>query len=71
MHFFQIKYTEAILSSSTGKLRLFEITKMLVAVLKSRFIVLFIIFGTLSFPISEFTDWETSISHEISRYLKV
>jgi len=30
----QIKYTEAILSNSTGKLLWFEITKMLIAVLK-------------------------------------
>jgi len=29
---FQIKYTEAILSNSTRKLLLFEITKMLIAV---------------------------------------
>ena len=33
-HIFQIKYTEAILSNSTGKLLWFEITKMLIAVLK-------------------------------------
>jgi len=30
--FFQIKYAEAILSNSTRKLLLFEITKMLIAV---------------------------------------
>jgi len=48
---FQIKYTEAILSNSARKLLWFEITKMLIAVLKSKFIMLFfyIIFGTL-FP---------------------
>jgi len=51
--FFQIKYTEAILSNSTRKLLWFEITEMLIAVLKSKFIALFIIiFGTLSFPIA-------------------
>jgi len=50
--FFQIKYTEAILSNSTRKLLWFEISKMLTAVLKIKFIVLFIIiFGTFSFPI--------------------
>jgi len=44
---------EAILSNSTRKLLWFEIGKMLIAVLKSKFIVLFImIFGTLSFPIT-------------------
>ena len=50
--FFQVKYTEAILSNSTRKLLWFEITKMLIA-LKNKFIVLFIIiFGALSFPIA-------------------
>ena len=50
---FQIKYTDAILSNSTPELLWFEITKMLIAVLKHKFIMLFkkIIFGTLSFPI--------------------
>jgi len=33
-HIFQIKYTEAILSNSTGKLLWFEISKMLIVVLK-------------------------------------
>jgi len=52
-HIFLIKCTEAILSNSTRKLLWFEIGKMLIAVLKSKFIVLFImIFGTLSFPIT-------------------
>jgi len=32
------KYTEAILSNSTRKLLLFEITKMLIAVLETKFI---------------------------------
>ena len=49
---FQIKYTEADLSNSTQKLLWYEITKMLIAVLRNKFVVLFIIiFGTLSFPI--------------------
>jgi len=50
---FQIKYTDAILSNSTPELLWFEITKMLIAVLKHKFIMLFkkIIFGSLSFPI--------------------
>ena len=43
---------EAILSKSTRKLLWFEITKVPIAVLKNKFIVLFtIIFSTLSFPI--------------------
>ena len=47
---FQIKYTEAILSNGTRKLLWFEISKMPIAVLKSKFVALFIvIFGTLSF----------------------
>jgi len=37
----QIKYTEAVLSNSTRKLLSFEITKMLIAVLKNTFVVLF------------------------------
>ena len=45
------KYTHSILSNSTRKLLWFEITKMLVAVKKNKFIVLFIItFGTVLFP---------------------
>jgi len=48
---FQMNYTEAISSNSTRKLLWFETTKMLIAVLKSQFILLFvIIFGTFSFP---------------------
>jgi len=51
MHF-RIKYTEAILSNITWKLLPFEITKMLIALLKNKFIVPFyVIFGTLTFPI--------------------
>ena len=53
-YIFQIKYTEAILPNSTWKLLSFEIIKMLIAVLKIKFIVPFIItFGTLSFPVNE------------------
>jgi len=44
---------EATLSNSTRKLLWFEITKMLIAALKNKCIVLFnIIFGTLSFPMA-------------------
>jgi len=50
--YFQINYTEAILPNSSRKLLWFEITKMLIAVLKNKFTVLsVIIFGTLSFPV--------------------
>jgi len=42
-YIFLIKYTEATLSDSTRKLLWFEISKMLIAVLKHNFIVLFII----------------------------
>jgi len=51
-YIFQVKYTEAIVSNSTGKLLWFKITKVLIAVLKKhQFIVSFIIiFGRLSFP---------------------
>ena len=53
-YIFQIKYTQAILSNSTGKLSLFEISKMRIAVLENKFIVLLIaVFGTLSFPIAD------------------
>jgi len=52
-YIFQIKYTEAIYPNSTQKLFWFEISKMLNAVLKSKFIVLFIIIvGTISFPVT-------------------
>ena len=44
---------KAILSNSTRKLLRFDITKMLIAGLKNKFIVSFlIIFGTLQFPIA-------------------
>jgi len=65
--FFEIKYTEAILSNSTRKLFWFEITKILIARprpmasyraclasrgKKNKLIVLFIIIvGTFSFPV--------------------
>ena len=39
-YIFQIKYTEAILSDSSRKLLWFEISKMLIAVLKNKFVVL-------------------------------
>jgi len=52
-YIFQIKYTEAILSNSTRKLLWFEITIMLTAILRYKFIASFIIiFGTLSFPMA-------------------
>ena len=48
-YIFQTKYTETILSNSTGKLLWLEITEMLIAVKEKNFIVSFIaIFGTLS-----------------------
>jgi len=52
IYFFQIKYTESILSNTTRKPLRYEITKMLTAVSKkNKFVVLFaVIFGTLSFP---------------------
>jgi len=55
-YIFQIKYTKAILSNNTRKLLWFEITKMLIAVFKNKFIVSFIIFfGTSSLPMGLFT----------------
>ena len=49
--FFQIKYTEAILSNGTRELLWFEIIKILIAVFKNKFIASFvIIFGTTSIP---------------------
>ena len=48
IYFSNKKFTEAILSDSNQKLLWFEISKMLIAVLKDKFIVLsIIIFGTL------------------------
>ena len=48
IYFSNKKFTEAILSDSNQKLLWFEIRKMLIAVLKDKFIVLsIIIFGTL------------------------
>jgi len=47
-----MNYTKPISSNSTRKLLWFEISKMLIAVWKNKFIVLFIvIFGTLSSPV--------------------
>jgi len=46
---YRIKYTEALLSTSTRNLLRFEISKMLIAVLKNILVTSFaIIFGTLS-----------------------
>ena len=58
-----MKYTEAILSNSTRKLLWFEISKMLIAVLKRKFIVtfFFIIFGTLSFRMT----WISVVIHYV------
>jgi len=39
--FFQAKYTKAILSNKNRKLLWFEITKMLITVLKNKFIVIY------------------------------
>jgi len=50
LNFFQIKYTEAILSNGIRKLLWFEITKMLTVVLKIISLLFIIIFGALSFP---------------------
>jgi len=53
-YIFQIKYTKAMLSDSNWKLLCFEISKILIAVLKSKFIVLIIIvFCSLSFRVWE------------------
>ena len=52
MQFSNKIYTKAILSNSTRKLSRFEITKMPIAVIKDKFIVLFIIIvGTFSFRV--------------------
>jgi len=51
-----IKNTEGILSNSTWKLLWFEISKMLIAVKRNKFITLFIIiFGALLLPITGVT----------------
>jgi len=51
-YIFQIAYTEAILLNSTRKQLWFEISKILIAVLRNKFTALsVIIFGTLSLPI--------------------
>ena len=51
-YIFQAKYPKAILSNSTRKLSWFEITEMMIAVLKIT-VSFIIIFGTLSFPITQ------------------
>jgi len=53
-HIFRIKYMPAFFIKQHSETRLwFEIGKMLIAVLKNKFIVLFImIFGTLLFPMA-------------------
>jgi len=60
-YIFEIQYTEAIFSDSTKKLLWFEISKMLIAVKKNKFIVLFvIIFRTLLSPIrNKKTQWDS------------
>ena len=44
---------KTILSNSTRKLLWFEITKMLIRVLKNCIVQFIILFGTLSFPIGQ------------------
>jgi len=51
----QIKYTEAILSNSTRKLSWFEITKMLIAVKKSIYCVIYCNFWHIFVPINTVT----------------
>jgi len=63
---FPTKYTEAGLSNSTRILSWFVVTKMLIAVKKTKFLVSFvIIFGTLSFPISDQAGSSVTITSEI------
>ena len=70
-YIFQIKYTEAILSNDTRKLLWLETAKMLIAILRSNFVMSFIIFfGTLSLatinqvdPFSRFLRTPTSDRH--------
>jgi len=75
-HIFRRKYTEAILSNSSRKLLWFEITKMLITLYKNNFIVSFvIIFGTLSFRISQTGDIAIRVHQRLSlivcKYLTV
>ena len=52
-YIFQIKYTAATISNSTRKLLWFEITKMVIVVLKNKCILSFVvIFGTLAFSVA-------------------
>jgi len=48
-----MKYTEVIFSNSPRKLLWFEITKMLTTVLEKNIVSFTVIFGTLSFPITD------------------
>ena len=60
--FFQIKYTEAILSNSTRKLLWFDVTKMLIAVKKSIYCVIYYNFGHHTFvPRFEITRMPISV----------
>jgi len=62
----QIKYTEAILSNNTRKLLWFQITKLVIAVIKNRFIASFVvIFSTLSFLISGTSEHLTVESYTV------
>jgi len=62
-----MKYTEAILWNGTRKLLWFEITKMLIAVLENKFIVLvIIIFGRLSSSVGFDWCWSRHRGHVTS-----
>jgi len=52
-YIFQIKYTEAILSNSTRKLLWFEISKMVIAVLKINLLCFYYNFRYTFVPYSE------------------
>jgi len=72
INFFRIEYTEAVLSNSTRKLLWFEITKMLIAILNNKFVVLFvIIFSTLLFPITRNRRCEKRRIVEVTRQVAV
>ena len=66
--YFQIKYTEAILSNSTGKLLWFEIAKVLIAVKKNKLIVLLIIiFGTVSYHVVTYSASRMQVADQYHR----
>ena len=61
-YIFQIKYTEATFIKQNSELSGFEITKLIFVVQEEKLLSFIIIFGTLSFPVLNVQEKDSSSS---------